>query len=213
MHTLAMWLGIILEIKRCKESVMKKFISVLVCLAFVFGSYVLVEGAFYGSETLGHVVYLEEDILHIVGEGITPGGRRDVLVNIAGSPIYDLRTGFPVSAAAIYEGMSVRAAYAVERSEPFEGLAVWLNWDFDDAAVFSVVVSGNIQYGADSCVFLSHDEKYRVTIFPETVIMCPRFGQLAFSDIVPGQEFFVWVDMITASSPAEVFPDKIVLLD
>ena len=192
---------------------MKKIIFAL-CLILASCLTVLASSGMYRiGETIGYAADFDGKILHIIGEAITPDGREDVLINIANAPIYNLQTGFQVGASAIYEGMSVRSAYSVSQSEPFDALAIWLNWNLDDAAVFSVVTSGNIQYGDNSCVFLSEDGKYRITIAENTAIICPRRGRLSFRDISPGQEFFVWVDMITASSPAEVFPDKIVLLD
>ena len=174
----------------------------------------IVTRAITGSETIGFVEGFDGENIHIIGEAITKCAYEDVIVNITNNThVYDLLTGFRVGANAIYEGMSARASYIVGRSEPFDALAVWLNWDSNNAAVFSVAVSGNIQYSEDSCVFISNNGKYRVTISPETAIICPQYGLLSHMDILPGQEFFVWVDMITASNPAEVYPDKIVLME
>ena len=192
---------------------MKKIIFVL-CLILASSLTVLASSSMYKiGETIGHAADFDGSILHLIGEAVTYDGREDVLINIANAPIYNLQTGFRVEANTIYPGMSIRSAYVISQSEPFEALAIWLNWDFNDAAVFSVVASGNIQYGDTACIFLSEDGKYRLTISENTVIICPRRGRLSFRDISPGQEFFIWVDMITASSPAEVFPDKMVRLD
>ena len=166
-----------------------------------------------GSETIGYIEGFDGENIHIVGEAITSDAYEDVIVNINNAPVYDLLTGFRVGANTIREGMSARASYITGWNEPYDALAVWLNWDSNAAAVFSVAVSGNIHYGEDSCVFISNNGKYRVTISPETVIICPQYGRLTHMDILPGQEFFVWVDMITASNPAEVYPDKIVLIE
>ena len=160
------------------------------------------------SETIGSVVDFAGDGLHIVGEPLTAAGHSDIIVDISDARIYDLRTGFPVGADFIKKDMSVRVAYDTSKT----ALAVWLNCDDEDSAVFSVVVSDNIQYGHDSSVFLCTDGKYRVTLSPETIIVDP-YGELSPADILPGQEFFLWVDMITASSPSLVYPDKVVLIN
>jgi len=161
------------------------------------------------SETIGSIVGLEIGEMRVIGEPLTAAGYSDIIVDIGGARIYDLRTGFPVDADYIQKGMSVRVAYGASKN----ALAVWLNCDDEDSAVFSVVVSDNIQYGHDSSVFLCSDGKYRVMLSPETVIIDPRHGELSPADILPGQEFFLWVDMITASSPSLVYPDKVVLIN
>jgi len=161
------------------------------------------------SETIGSVVDIDGISLHVEGEPLTAEGHTDIIVNIGGAKIYDLQTGFPVDVGYIEKGMSVRIAYDTSKT----ALAVWLNCVYEDSAVFSVVVSDNIQYGYDNCVFLCTDGKYRVTLSPETVIIDPHCGALSPADILPGQELFLWVDMITASSPSLVYPDKVVLIN
>jgi len=192
---------------------MKK-LSMMACLFIIANLTVIAYGGMYtGNETIGYVHAFDGERLHVVGEAITHSGREDVLIDISSAPIYDLLTGHQVSPRAVHEGVSIRVAYVISHKEPFDALAVWLNWDSSEAAVFSAMVSENIQYIDGACVFLSSDGKYRITLSQDTVIICPRRGQLTPMDIVPGHEFFVWVDMITASSPAKVFPDKVVLLD
>lgn len=190
---------------------MRKFVLLLVVLIFtasvpVFGN------AYKIGETIGYVVEFDGEFLHIVGEPVRDLGLSDVIVRVGNVPIYDLLTGFPVDSDEIFEDVSIRMVYSLYEGEPLDALTIWLNWDFDDAAVFTVVVSGSIQYGEDFCIFLSADEKYRVTLTPDTVIIDPYYGRLSLADVEPGQEFFLWVDMITASAPALVYPDKAVLV-
>lgn len=162
------------------------------------------------SETIGIVEDINHHQFHIIGEALTPCGGEDILIHIGDAPIYDLTTGLPAPFSHIHVGMSIRVAYETHTNT---ALVAWLNCDEMDAAVFTVVVSDNIQYYQDSCVFLSADGKYRVTLSLDTVIIDPYYGEITPHDIEPGQEFFVWVDMITASAPSQVYPDKVVLIN
>ncbi|MCL2047981.1 MAG: hypothetical protein FWG87_04565 [Defluviitaleaceae bacterium] len=164
------------------------------------------------GETIGYVINIHGDILHIDGEPLTVSDFSNVLVNIARAPIYDLRTGFRVLSQSIREDTALRVAYEIGGGEPFPAVAAWLNWDDDDAAAFTVEVSESISAGYSDTAFLSADGKYRVTLTPETLIFDPFHGILSPSDIVHGMELFVWVDMITASTPALVYPDKVVVV-
>jgi len=159
------------------------------------------------GETVGEVLAFTGTHLRVVGEPLTSAGGSDVWVEIGDAPIYDLWTGFCQDVSSIKIGMSARVAYVGNKA-----LAVWLNYGRGDSAVLSVVVSDNIQYGADFAVFLSGDGKYRVVLTSETVIIDPGVGEISVLDVLPKQEFFVWVDMITASSPSLVYPDKVVLI-
>ena len=185
---------------------MRKLFAVLLLLSF------FVATAAYTpckvGETIGQVISVNDYLLHVIGEPLTPSGEYGVIVNIENAPIYDLLTGFPAYISDIEDGMSVRIAYIGQTA-----IAVWLNCDYEDSAVFTVVVSDNIQYGSEHSVFLCTDGKYRVTLSHKTVIIDPAMGDLMPHDIVPGMEFFVWVDMITASSPALVYPNKVVLIN
>jgi len=170
--------------------------------------YIITISAIAGiDETIGKVVSLDGDMLHIVGEPLSGGGLHDVVVPINSVPVYDLITGAPVSMTEIKPGMCARIAYSGKSA-----VAVWLNYSHEKAAVLSVIVSDNIQYMYGYTVFLSACGKYRITLAPETVVYCHAQGALFHTDIVPGQEYFVWVDMITASSPSIVFPEKVVLV-
>lgn len=195
---------------------MKKFTITFCTLLFtIFISHLTVNatsGIYTIGETIGYVQSVEGNKIHITGEAITAHGYENVIIDTGTAPIYDLETGLSFNLSDVYVGMAVRAAYISVNKEPFEALAIWLNWDNNNAAVFSAMVSENIQNVDDSCVFLSSDGRYRITLSSETIIICPTNGNLSPFDIVPGHEFFVWVDMITASSPAKVFPDKVVLL-
>jgi len=184
--------------------------KIIVLLLAIFGFNLTVSAQII-DETIGHVVSFDGEVLHITGEAITPTGKTDVLISIQSAPIYDLLTGFEIAPHNISENTSIRAAY-VQGGQPKDAIALWVNWDYDNSAVFSVVVSENIQYGRDYAVFLSHDGKYRITVTSETEIECPYFGKITPADILPEQEYFIWVDMITASSPALVYPERIVML-
>jgi len=165
------------------------------------------------GETIGHVIDRDGDYIHVVGDLLSEIGLEDVIINIKGSYIYDLLTGFPISSQDICIGSSIRVIYRINHEEPYDALTVWLNWDSPDSAVFSVEVSLNIQYGNDSCAFLSADGKYLVMLCEDTIVICPFRGQISPLDIGFGQELFIWVDMITASTPALVYPDIVVLME
>ena len=164
-------------------------------------------------ETIGIIEDFAAGHLHISGEALTIGGLDDVIIELGDAPIYDLLTGLPITVYGIESGLEARAAYLRQPCGRHQAVAVWLNPGHEDSAVFTTIVSENIQYGPDYCVFLSADGRYRITLTADTYILCPDYGPITAMDIVPGQEFFVWVDMITASSPALVFPDKVVLIE
>jgi len=160
------------------------------------------------NETIGEITAVTDTHIHITGDPLTPIASHDITVAIGDALIYDLRTGFPVCVLFMAEGMSARVAYDKAKN----AVAIWLNCDYEDSAVFTVAVSGNIRYEYGYCTFLSADGKYRVTLSPETVIIDPYYGELSPADVVPGLELFVWVDMITASHPSLVYPDKVVIV-
>jgi len=162
------------------------------------------------DETIGIVDDYNGDYLYIVGEALTYNGYDDVIIQVGDAPIYDLLTGLPVYAGSMQAGMEARIAYIRQADEYPQAVAIWLNPSHEDAAVFSTIVSDNIYYGRDYTVFLSACGRYRINLTMDTYIFVPGYGEIAHDAIVPGQEFFIWVDMITASSPALVFPDKVV---
>jgi len=166
------------------------------------------------EETIGYIDAIDGELLYISGEAITARGREEVFIDISAAPVYDLLTGGQVSIHNMQQGMSIRAAYETNpmasHLDPLAAVVLWLNWDSPHAAVFTAEVSGNVQHYPGHTVFLSKDGKYRITATDETYISCPHQGRLTPADIRAGQEFFVWVDMITASSPANVYPDKLV---
>ena len=181
-------------------------LSLLCCLP-VYGY----DGAFGSDETIGYVMSIHGDIVRVIGEPLDSDGFSDVVVSIGNAPVYDLRTGFRVLPQSIRENTDIRVAYRTGEAEPFPAIVAWLNWNDDDAAVFTVTVSENINTGEDT-IFLCADEKYRVVLTPKTIINDPFHGLLSPQDIVPGTELFVWVDMITASAPALVYPEKVVVV-
>jgi len=179
------------------------YATIYLTTATANGMYILEEV----SETIGYVQSLEKNILHVVGEPLTVNGYASVAVDISHAPIYDLRTGFLVDQSHITKNMGVRVAY-----EHDNAIVVWLNEDYEDAAVFTAEVSENIMHYDDYSVFLSADGKYRISLTQDTIILDPLYGELLPSEIIPGMEFFIWVDMITASSPSLVYPDKVVVV-
>ena len=171
---------------------MSKFAA---CIFFLF--FISINTQAYGAidETIGKVVSLEGNMLYVMGEPLSGGDSHNIAVNISGAPMYDLITGAAVCTSFIRPEICVRIAYDTQKN----AVAVWFNVGHKNAAVMSVVVSDNIQYGQGYCVFLTDCGKYRIT--------------LELDSVFPGQEYFVWVDMITASNPAIVYPDKVVLID
>jgi len=191
---------------------MKKLLVVVLSIFLSVNLTVLVLGANV-DEIIGYVMDIHDDIVHVVGEPFADDGLQGALVRIGEAPVYDLRTGLRVPAQSIRKDMDIRIAYNVQQtSDPFPAVVVWLNWDDDDAAVFTVEVSENITHGNEGFVFLSADGKYRVVLTPETTILDHNNKNLPVSEITSGMEFFVWVDMITASTPALVYPEKVVVV-
>jgi hypothetical protein len=125
---------------------------------------------------------------------------------ISETDAYDLLTGLPADPGSIGEGAYIRVFGSDSRP------VVWINCWEEGAAAFKATVSENIQYADYSCNFLTCDEKYRVTLSGDTVIYDPALGFIGPSDIRPGQEMFVWLDMVTASCPAQAYPDQVVLI-
>ena len=162
------------------------------------------------DETIGIIIDFDGDFLHLSGEALTPNGYDDIIIQLGDAPIYDLITGLPVSASIVRPGTEARVAYYSDYIP--QALAIWLHPTHQDAAVFTATVSDNIQYGPGYCVFLTADGRYRITLTDDIFIYDPVYGTLAPEDIEPGQMFFAWVDMITASSPALVYPDKVVMI-
>ena len=185
-------------------------LTIVAALAFFQNLTVLAAGDNV-NETIGVVVSMEGDTLGIIGEAITDGGFSEIIISVGDAPFFDLLTGLPMTIRDIVPNMGIRVAYGeAQNGLPAPAVAIWANWDYDDAAVFTVLVSENIHRGADGVVFLSSDGKYRVALTQETQILDYRHNPLTPADIAPGMEFFVWVDMITASTPALVYPDKVV---
>jgi hypothetical protein len=165
----------------------------------------------YVGETLGKITLKSGDKLRVEGEVLTDAGFPDVQVVIDGAPVYDLVTGLPVALSEVKPGMTARVAYLVDDGpQPFPVVVLWLNGCHPHAAVFTAGVSENILHEDDHCVFLTADGRYRITLTGDTVIYDPAHGFITTADIEPGQEYFIWVDMITASCPALVYPDKAV---
>ena len=164
------------------------------------------------DETIGIILDFDGDFLHIIGESLTPNGYDDVILQLGDAPMYDLITGLPVSASIIRPGMEARAAYYYDPEYFPQAVTIWFYPNHENAAVFTATVSDNIQHSLGHCVFLSTDGRYRITLTDDTFIFDPTYGPLAPEDIEPGQVFFAWVDMITASSPALVYPEKIVII-
>jgi len=162
------------------------------------------------DETIGIIQDFCGDFLFISGEALTPNGINASEIQVGDAPIYDLLTGLPVSVKSIQPGIEARVAYTQSDDHIPQALTIWLHPNHEGAAVFTVTVSDNIRYSPGLCVFLSADGKYRITLTDDTYILDTHHGPISPEDVMPGQAFFVWVDMITASSPAIVYPDKVV---
>jgi len=164
------------------------------------------------DETLGFIVGWDGSLIEISGEALTLDGYDELPLMLGDASIYDLLTGLPISVCDLKPGLEVRAAYHVPPGGLPQAVAVWVHPTHPRAAGFTVTVSGVVEYGIGFCTFLSQDGRYRVTLTDDTYIYDPVLGYLTPEDIEPGQQFFVWVDMITASSPALVYPDKVVII-
>jgi hypothetical protein len=165
------------------------------------------------GETQGIITQTENGSLRVEGDVLTAFGHQSVWVYTENAPLYDLVTGFRVPLTEIKNGKSIRVAYFMDdKPQPYPAVVLWLNSCSDDAAVFTAVVSENIRYGEGYCEFLTVDRKYRITFTDDTYLRDPQTGKITVNDILPGQEFFIWVDSITASCPALVYPDKAVLV-
>ena len=169
------------------------------------------------GETIGYVTQVHGDVLHVVGEPLTNSGFESVRVRIGDAPVYDLRTGFKASRHVITKNTNLRIAYIVppqaDTAAPLEAVVLWLNWNEADAAVFTVIASENFRNDTEGTVFLCSDGKYCISLAPDTEILDSRGNRLSHANITQGMEFFIWVDMITASSPALVFPHKVVQVE
>jgi hypothetical protein len=167
----------------------------------------------YVGETQGVITRVFSECVSVEGEVLTDAGYTNVDVCVGDIPVYDLLTGLRVPYTKARKGMSARVAYEMDDDPPpYPGVVLWLNANHSKAAVFTAVVSGNIRYEAEGCVFLTADGKYRIVLSDETVIHDPEYGDMTHDDVIPGQKFFIWVDSITASCPAWVYPDKAVLV-
>jgi len=190
---------------------MKKLVTAsLIFFGLLFSLTVIVMGDTVG-ETLGHVLKIEDGFIYLQGEVITKDGFNEVKIKVGDAPIYDLITGSRKMLDDIKIDMSIRAAYLLNEGDTLaQAITIWLNWEENDAAVFTTYVSENITYGEEAVFFLSEDKKYRIVLTLETPVYTFGDKKLSIQKIKPGMEFFVWVDMITAGSPALVYPYKIV---
>ncbi|MCL2572514.1 MAG: hypothetical protein FWE11_08930 [Defluviitaleaceae bacterium] len=162
------------------------------------------------DETIGIILDFTNDFLYISGDALTPMGLNEGTIQLGDAPIYDLLTGLPVHAEKIELGAEVRIAYFYVPEEIPQAVTIWLYPNHEEAAVFTTTVSDNIHYTPDYCVFLSADGRFRITLTHDTTIYDPTQGFLTPEEIEPGQMFFIWVDILTASSPAQVYPEKVV---
>ena len=167
------------------------------------------------AETMGCVVAVEGQAVRVVGEPLTPGGLRDVWVDMAHGSVYDLRTGLRVAPAHVAQlpvGTTARIAYMPGPQEPLHGVVLWLHGCHPQAAVFSAVASEDMYREADYCTFLSVCGKFRIVLDETTDLYDPARGALCPTGLLPGQELFIWVDSITASTPALVYPHRAVVV-
>ena len=183
---------------------MRKAICLAIILAIIPIN-TLAYSDFY--ETIGEAIAVEDGYLLVSGIGLTDGAQDEVLLFIGGAEIYDLRTGFPMDPNNIRQGDSLRVAYDTEGS----ALEVYVHAGEVGSADFMVVVSGNIWYSDEGCVFVTIDGKYRIILDEDTLLLDSYGYEMSWDEIEPGMEMFVWAAFVTASFPGQVIPDKIVL--
>lgn len=209
------------RIKQTKRKTQKNGIFVLL-LTLMFISLPRLVSAYENREAqlpemMGVVAAVADECVLVVGEPLSDEGWPEVLLHVLDAPVYDLMTGCLVGPEEITEGAWVRVAYGYPLTDTEPPLAdaseIWLHYGEDGSAAFKAMVSENIQYDEESCTFMTADGKYRVTLTPETQIIDINRGYADPADIRPGLSMFVWVDMVTASSPAQAYPDKVVLID
>ena len=164
------------------------------------------------DETIGVILDYDNGYLQIHGDPLTPGGFFEATIDIGDAPIYNLLTGLPASVNSLVPGTQVRTAYFSHPDAAPQAVAIWLHPNHKNAAAFTITVSDNIQYGHGYCNFLSTDGRYRIILTDDTYILDPTYGPQAPEYIEPGQTMFVWVDVLTASSPALVYPEKVVTI-
>jgi len=165
------------------------------------------------SETYGAATPRADGYLQVSGMALTDGAWDDVLLCLQDAWVYDLRTGFAAEPAAITHGDAVRVVY--EPAGDAFGTAVWvyLHAGEPDAAGLRVTAGEPVWHTATGCHFMTPDGKYHLRIPPEATLFDAHGAPLSATDIVPGTEMFVWANSLTASFPAQVVPQKIVLLE
>ena len=150
---------------------------------------------------------------------VTAGGGGFVwlddgrVYNTSSADAFDLLTGCRIYASEVIQGDSVKIEYAYTNMEWLDAVNVWVNYGADGAAAFKAMVSGDMQFFGDGqCAFLTVDGKYRIMVGGDTEVFDPAVGRIEPAELRPGYEVFVWVDMVTASRPAQVYPEKIVVI-
>lgn len=190
--------------------------AALIIMAIATSTYTVEAYEPFFYETWGVVAEASDDYIYLTGEPLTDGALTAVILNIGEAPVYDLLTGYPADPEQITEGMWIRAAYDMRTADTDPPLAdaavVWLHYGEEGSAAFKVTVSENIFYDESDCTFMTADGKYRITLTPETIITDTDDGFIEPDDIQPGVSMFIWVDMVTASSPAQAYPDKVMLI-
>jgi len=195
---------------------MKKIIIICLMLALSF-SPITVKAYWQAfSETLGEAIPQEDGFLLVSGIGLTEDAWDEILLYIDEAEVYDLQTGFAVGPADIYEGDTVRVAYKpldqIAGDFPIaEALEVFIHAGEPGSADFMVVVSDNIWYSDEGCVFVTLDGKYRIVLDEDTLLLDSYGYEMFFEEITAGMEMFVWANFVTASFPGQVIPDKVVL--
>ena len=192
---------------------MKKTLAILILAIFMACTSFPVMAYDYYSEILGEAIPREDGLLLVSGIGLTDDAWDEVLLYIDDAEIYDLRTGFAIEPNDIYEGDCIRAVYEPGWDGVSSALIIYVNAGEQDAADFMVVVSDNIWYADEGCVFVTLDGKYRITLEEGTLLLDSYGFEMSWDEIVPGMEMFVWAAFVTASFPGQVVPDKIVLLN
>jgi len=167
----------------------------------------------YYMEILGEAIPRDDGFLLVSGIGLTEDAWDEVLLYIDEAEIYDLMTGFTIGPEDIYEGDCIRVVYeSADADYPLaRALEIYVHAGEPRAADFMVVVSDNIWYSDEGCVFVTMDGKYRITLTDDTLLFDGHGYEIAYDEIATGMEMFVWAAFVTASFPGQVLPDKIVL--
>jgi hypothetical protein len=158
-------------------------LAIVVLLIFCSGLTTLASG-----EIMGYVTHRDGTQMEIAGDCLGIFAPALARVCNANARIFCLETGLPCH-DEIPIGTAVRAIF----DEYGSTIILWKHWDSHDAAAFSVVAGQMLT----ASTFLCEDGKYMIFLPDNT-------------HAAAGDEYFIWVEHVTASRPAMVHPRKAV---